>query len=245
MGYCNKIQIQNIIAQALTTASPNDLSRPVDLLSIGNTFDTNVIPDDVVDQYVTWADEEIDAAFSELYTTPFCEAADFETPLLADINEYNPYVITSKRCPFNLGDTIILTDSEHEERHTIDEIVNDVDRNVFGTEEVISYYFLAEFTRVIRVKFPTPITLMSTRLSAANIYDKYFASQSSPNESKFGQYLRAQARQDINNVLNGRTILYGQHRIGRRFYNATLVDRYGLPPGPGAADNNIDDLGRS
>ena len=35
----------------------------------------------------------------------------------------------------------------------------------------------------------------------------------------------------LNNILNGTSILHGQHRIGRRFYNANLVDQYGLPSG--------------
>ena len=212
-------------------------------MRIGNTFDSNVIPNAIVDQYITWADERINGALSELYATPFCEFSDFETPLLADINEYNPFVITCKRCPFNIGDVIILIQGSQEERHIIEEIINNTDRNVFATEELIIYPFEAVHTRVMRVKFPEPITIMSARLSAANIYDKYFASQSSPNESKYGQFLRMQVRQDINNILNGRTILHGAHRIGRRFYSPTAVDRYGLPRAVGD-ESNIDELGR-
>ena len=245
MAYSNIQLITRVIAQALTTASPSDLDAPVDLINIGNTFDTNVIPEETVYQYIIWADEEINASMSELYTTPFCELADFETPLLADINEYNPYIITCKRCPFNIGDNIILSeDGYYEERHVIDEIINQTDENVFGTEDAITYPFKADLTRVVRVKYPEPITIMSARSAAASIYDKYFASQSAPNESKFGQFLRSLVRQDTNNILNGRTILHGQHRIGRRFYNPTLVDRYGLPKSVGD-ETNIDDLGRS
>jgi len=242
MGYTSKTLISEIIAQSLTTATPNDLDAPVDLLRIGNTFDTNVIPEDIIDRYITWGDEEINAALSELYVTPFCELADFETGLLVDINEYNPYIITCKRCPFNIGDVVILIEGNFQERHIINEVINDVDRNIFGTEDAIIHNFSVNTTRIIRAKFPEPIALMSSRLAAANIYDKYFAAQSDPDESKFGQYLRRQARQEINNILNGRTILHGVHRIGRRFFSSSLTDRYGLPKVTGD-EVNIDDTG--
>lgn len=242
MSYCTLRMIQDIIAQSLTTATPSDLDAPVDLLQIGNTFNTNTIPQDIIDRYITWGDEEINAALSELYATPFCEFADFETALLADINEYNPYIITCKRCPFNIGDTVILIDGNVQERHIISEVINDTERNVFGTEDPILNNFSANTSRVIRVKFPEPISLMSSRLAAANIYDKYFGAQSTPDESKFGQYLRRQARQGINNILNGRTILHGAHRIGRRFFSPTLTERYGLPKSTGD-EVNIDDTG--
>ncbi|KKK76988.1 hypothetical protein LCGC14_2858110 [marine sediment metagenome] len=49
--------------------------------------------------------------------------------------------------------------------------------------------------------------------------------------SKFGEVLREIANNDINNVLNGTTVLHGQQRIGRRFYNSNLVDQYALPKG--------------
>ncbi len=243
MGYCTLQHIEWVIAQAVTTASPSDVDAPVDLLRIGNTFDTNSIPIRIVEQYISWADEKINSYLSELYVTPFCELADFETPLLADINEYNPYIITCKRCPFNIGDVVILIDGDIQERHIIEEIINDTERNVFATEDVIVNNFSADTTRLIRVKFPEPINLMSARLSAANIYDKYFASQSDPNESQFGKYLRTLVRQSINNILSGRTILHGQHRIGRRFFSSTLVGRYGLPE-PVGSESDIDDLGR-
>jgi len=229
MGYCNSDHVENILAQALTSASPTSLTTPVDLLQIGNTLDSNLITDEIVNQYILWSDEDINAAMSEMYKTPLCERADFETTLYSSVSEYNPYIITEKSCPFYIGDTIILNDGTHEERHTIEDIVDLVDRNVFQTVNAISYYFQASNTRLIRIKYPEPVTLTSARLAAANIYDKYFMAQSSPDKSEYGKYLRQLARVDINNILNGRTILHGQMRIGRRFYNANLADRYDLP----------------
>jgi hypothetical protein len=71
--------------------------------------------------------------------------------------------------------------------------------------------------------------LISARLTSANIYDKYFASQASPNMSDFGKTMRALATNSLNNILNGRTVLHGQMRVGNRFFNSNLQDRYSLP----------------
>lgn len=240
MGYSTIILVERILAQALTSSSPRDLATPVDLLKIGNTLDTNLVSESIADQYILWADEDINAAINELYRTPLCEKADFETVLFSDINEYNPYIITEKGCPWYPGDTIILNDGIHEEMHIIKEVIDLINRNIFLTEQPVNYNFKASDTRVIRIKYPEPVTLVSARLAAANIYDKYLMSQSSPNKSEYGQYLRQMARVDINNILNGRTILHGQQRIGRRFYNANLVDRYSLPGDWG--EHNMEDI---
>jgi hypothetical protein len=234
-----------ILAQALTSASPQSVltGAKVDLMQIGKTFDYNKIPESAVDQYIAWGDEQINAVLSEMYTTPLDEKVDFECNLLVDITEYNNYLTTSKPAPFNVLDLILLTDGTHEERNFIQEVLNQTERNLFEMVNAIGYAFEAVNTRVLRIKYPDPISLVATQISAAAIFDKYFAAQSAPNESKYGQFLRVQARQKMNDVMNGRTILHGQHRIGRRFYNANLADRYSLPGNWG--ELNVDDLPRT
>lgn len=230
MGYCSQIDIENVIAQALTSAtasSPDSFGTLSPLISIGNTLDKNLVPDSSVDYYIQMADREIDAALSELYNTPFCELANFETVLYSDIYEYNPYIVTEKACPLMTGDEVIITGEGQEERHVIDEVISSM---IFSTEDEIGYFFTAD-SRVVRVSYPDPIRFISARKASATLYDKYFSSEVSPNTSKFGEYLRQLASNDINNILNGTIILHGQHRIGRRFYNSNVVDQYGLPSG--------------
>ena len=134
-----------------------------------------------------------------------------------------------------------MTDGETEERHVIESIVDNVNSNVFTTEDPIQYAFDAIVTRIIRVCYPSPIPLVSARKAAANIYEKYFMAQTDPAESDYGKMLRKLARSDINNILNGRTILHAQKRIGNRFYNSNLDDRYGLPDIQ-ITDNNVDEV---
>ncbi|MFA5759884.1 MAG: hypothetical protein WC942_11090 [Clostridia bacterium] len=227
MGYCSRIDVQNVIAQALTsaTASTTDsLGSYSSLLNIGNSFDKNMITNSIVDYYIQMADREIDGRLTNLYVTPFCETANFETVLFSDIYEYNSYIITERVCPLQIGDEVILIYEDNEERHTIIDIVSST---VFETEEPILFNFPAD-SRIVRVSYPDPIRFISARYAAATIYDKYFAAESSPNASKFGEQIRTLGDNDIQNILDGVTILHGIHRIGRRFYNSNLVDQYGL-----------------
>ena len=162
---------------------------------------------------------------SELYKTPFYEKADVETTIYSAVDEYNEYIVVSDRFPLNAGDIVLLIDGTHEERHEIDEFIT---VSTFSTVDPIQYFF-PEGSRVIRISYPPPVRFISARLAAAAIYDKYFTAESSANVSKFGDSMRALAHDRINDILNGRVILHGQQRIGRRFYNPNLIDQYGTP----------------
>jgi len=230
MGYCTRIDIENIIAQSLTSATaptPDSITSTSSLLNIGNTFNRNLVTYDVIDSYIRIADSEIDATLSELYRTPLEEKVDVEASLFSPIYEHNSYLILDKIIPLTAGDQIIIVDGDVQERHVISEIVSE---STYSTEEEIQYDFPAD-SRVVRVTFPSPLRWISARLSAASIYDKYFAAESSPNTSTFGKLLRDLAQSDLQNILNGIIILHGGLRIGRRFWNPNLADQYSIPKG--------------
>jgi hypothetical protein len=241
MGYCSRIDIQNIIAQSMTSATtaPATFDSPTMGMSatknlimigdIGKSFDKNVISDDVVDSYIQIADSTIDAKFSQLYKTPFTELVDLEAILYSPIEEtYNPDTfVLDKSYPINPGDIIIIVSQGIENKYTIDTITSPTTYTV--VEDIYQDY--PDGSRVVRVSYPKPIRWISARMAAANIYDKYFSAEVSPNTSAYGKYLRQLARQDVNDILNGRTILHGQQRIGRRFYNSNIVEQYDLPKG--------------
>jgi hypothetical protein len=235
MGYCTENDVEKIIAQALTTATadtPNDFGTFSNLMNIGSNLDKNLISTDTVNYYIQLADSEIDAALSELYETPLGEKCNLETVLYSSVDEYNPYIVLERPEPLAAGDIVLLvyTDSNdvlHEERHEIDEIVGIA---TFSTVSEIQYLF-PENTRILRVSYSPPIRFVSSRLAAGAIYDKYFSGESSPNTSSFGATMREKAQARLNDILTGTIILHGQHRIGRRFFNANLVDQYALPKG--------------
>jgi len=231
MGYCTETDITRTIAQALTSATANTsdaLSTYADLLNIGNTLDKNLVTTDNVNYYIQLGDSEIDATLSQLYKTPFCEKVDFETELYSDLDpSNNNYIVLERFCPLAVGDIVLITDGTHDERHEISEVIRG---DTFETVSDIQYSFQSG-SRILRVSYPPPLRFVSARLASANIYDKYFSSESSPNTSDFGTTLRDLGNGRLNDILNGSIILHGHMRIGRRFYNPNLVDQYKLPDG--------------
>jgi len=230
MGYCTETDIENTIAQALTSATAqnvDNLTNLGSLMNIGNTLDKNLISDDKVNFYIQLADQEIDGLLSQLYETPFCETVDFETTLYSAIDEYNNIIVLERPCPLSAGDIILLKFGTTEERHEIETVLTP---STFETVDMIQYFFPAD-SRILRLSYPPPLRFVSARLASANIYDKYFSAESSPNISSFGDKLRELANEKLNDVLNGTIIMHGQQRIGRRFYNPNLVEQYSLPNG--------------
>jgi hypothetical protein len=228
MGYCSENDVIKTLAQALTTAtaqSPDDFGTYSNLINVGNTFDRNTIPTSTVSYYIQLADNEVDGLLSQIYKTPFCEKVDFEGSMYSAIDEYNPYIVLGGHCPLNAGDIVVLIYGGVEERHEINEIVA---VSTFSTVDSIQYYFPEE-TRILRVGYPPPLRFSSARIAAGAIYDKYFAAESSANVSKYGDTMRGMAYDRLNDIINGRIILHGYDRVGRRFYNPNLVDQYGTP----------------
>lgn len=228
MAYATTQQVYNILAQALTSATNSVANgQPVPLWTFGKNKSGNSLPDDVVYQYITWASDQIDAAISELYLTPLSEKVDLELSLLIDIDAYNNNVELDKANLLSPGDMLVFVDSLVEERHIVASVIN---ANSIELQEPLLGIYHVETARVMRIKFPPTINLICSRLAAASIYDKYFASQASPNVSDYGKTLRNWALSDLNSILQGIIILHGQKRIGHRFFNPLLRDRYGLPP---------------
>lgn len=226
MGYSTISHVNSILAQTLTSSTNQVVNgEKIPLFRFGTSRDGNNISDDIVNQYIQWADEEIDGALSEMYIVPLCEKADLELSLLVDVDEYNMGIELDKADVLVPGDIIVFFDSLQEERHVVD----NVSGSIVDLEEFVVGIFDSDSTRVVRVKYPPPITLMSARLAAANIYDKYFSAEVDPNQTEFGKQLRSMVRRDLNNILNGRTVLHGQFRIGHRFMKPYVRDRYRLP----------------
>jgi hypothetical protein len=238
MRYCTTADVDYIVAQGATSATNPNTQQKRNLLLIGKVRDKNVIPDDTVEQFIRSACQEVDGHLSELYRTPFREKVQFETTLSSDISEYSPYLVLQEDGSLDPGDIVIVQQGSTKERLQINEVIAD---GIYSTVETISFPFTAG-ARLIQVGLPAPIQFISVRLAAANLYDKFFSAQVSPNISEYGKNLREQARSKINDILNGRTVLHSVQRIGRRLYDPNIEDQYGLPQGSDP-ERNVDRLG--
>jgi len=248
MGYSTVAECDLIIAQALTSASPDpSTTGRVKLININSIRDTNRIPDQTVEYYITLADSQIDGILTQQYFTPFDKCAHGEWLLDEDINAQDVtgtdavlgtdsagsttttasnIVVLDSSCNLVPGDEILLHDDLNGEEELL--IVSSItDQNTIVTTTDVEGIFLVDSgVRIIRLRFPPPLNQISARLAASFIYDKYFAAQAQPNTSDYGKEMRSRADGQLNDVLNGKIIIKCAKRRGDMFGNAYLDDTY-------------------
>lgn len=225
MGYCSVVEVDGFLAQALSSARPDSTLQKIKLININNVRDLNRIPNDIVEFYISSSDNQIDGILSQQYKVPLVKCANGQWSLDAPISEYNQVVELNDATNLVEGDEIVIRDDDTqiEEFH----IVNTrIDQYSVTTVDPIRTEFSGENVRVVRLQFPPPINRMSALFAAAQIYDKYFSAQSSPNISDYGKALRNMAYGHVNDILNGKVILKCQRRIGDRMSSATLDSSY-------------------
>ena len=243
MGYASTTLVNRIIAQSLTsaTASNANSSQKGMLVNFGNQLNSNTISNDILYEHISIADQFINSVLSEMYKVPLKEYADFDVDLGLSFDEYSSTIVLSSPCAnvFNPGDVIIITDGNQSDRCIVESVSNE---NTIVVQTIPSTIYDPSNTRILRIKFPEPISTVSARLAAASIYDRYYLSQSQLQSNEYAKKLRELCRADLNNILNGRVILHGQQRIGMRFANAILKDRYNLPAGDSDSTRDIPEI---
>lgn len=224
MGYATILEVEQIIGQALTSARPDTPGERFNLLEIGHTRDSNRIPDDIVNYYISLGDNQIDGILSQQYYTPLKLIVLGQWSLDSDISEYNQQIETSEANSLVPGDQVLIKNmvTGYEESHFVSGIV---DYHTVTSLDPMSN-FDASNSVVKRILYPPPINQISARYAASFIYDKYFTAQNSPNISDYGKEMRNVAMGQLNDILNGKVILRNQLRIGDRFGNPWLDSSY-------------------
>ena len=97
MGYASIVEVDLILAQALTSARPDGTGDKINLTNIpganpSNPVGVNRIPDTVVEFYISLGDNQIDGILTQMYETPLQKAINGQWSLDSDISEYNQTV---------------------------------------------------------------------------------------------------------------------------------------------------------
>ena len=215
----------------MTSGNPASPGSVMPVTSIGHSL-TDTVPDEVLYQYIRYADQNIDATISSIYRTPLERVNEGTYQLGLDITAGDEYAILKDATKFIEGDVVLIRDDVNWQEMTIDTIPTEF--KITFTEPVTSSY-LAVTARVERIRYPDPIPKVSARLASAAIYDKYFAAQVEANSSEFGKHLRNLAYQDLNAILAGTIRLNAADAnifMGRRYYNHALDDVFSTKSEP-------------
>src|SRR5690606_5441776 len=112
MGYSTPSEVDQILAQALTSSRPDSTQQRIQLINVGNTRSSNSIPNTVVEYYISLADSEIDGILSQMYKTPLKECVYGQWELDADINEYSESIEVTTTINLVPGNIIIIRDDD-------------------------------------------------------------------------------------------------------------------------------------
>lgn len=234
MGYSTRQEVIDALANALSRGNPQagGGTGRVDIIGIGNTL-SSTVPEETLQQYIRWADENIDAWLGGTYTTPFYRVNRGSFIVASDITAGDTFVLIDESTRFNQGDVILIRDGTNSQELTVTAVPSS-QRLDLSTPIVNSY--MAAPTRVERLKYPDPIPKISARLAASNVYDKYYAAQVDGNKSDVAAALRKKAYADLNGILSGAIKLYiadATEFMGRRYYNPALDDNFSTRAKPG------------
>lgn len=225
MGYATQSEVVQALANALSKGKPPSGSGPLPITAIGTTLSSNVQPVEI-QQYIRWADTQIDGAISSIYETPLQRVNEGTFYLTADVTAGDTQLILEDSTRFVEGDIVLLRDSSNMQELTISAFGADPTTTILLTAPITNSY-LAVSAKVERIRYPDPIPVISARLAAAYLYDKHFAAQVDGNRSEFGKQLRADAWNDMDQIMAG-TIALGvadaNQFVGRRYYNHALDD---------------------
>lgn len=225
MGYCTKTEATQILANALTSGNP-ELAGPIGITTIGNSV-TSTVPDAVFNQFIRWADSQINASISSIYSIPLKRVNIGSFNLAMDVTAGDMYVVLEDASFFLPEDVVLLRDSTNWEEFTILTINDTPSPSTLHFSVPVVNSYLYQTTKIERIRYPDPIPNIAAHLTASRLYDKYFAAQVEGNKSEYGKELYAKGINELNQVLSGAIRLYigDAHRYkGRRYYNMALDD---------------------
>lgn len=220
--YCTISDFISIMPPSVTVGD-NSIGTP----SPGNSLDkrSKITPAQAV-QYIRYASNEIDSRLRPFYECPLRRVKTFETGIISNISSGSSVTMQIyDSSVFTVGDTVRVQDNSAMELTTISAIANV--GSVTVTSLVNSYS--SDGGKLSIVKFPDPITLLAARLACSYGFDILFTSDQSPDISNYGKEQKRLAAMDMDGILSGTILLFGQEHTGMRFCRGSLYDSYANP----------------
>jgi hypothetical protein len=187
---------------------------------------SNISPQEA-EYYIDYASSYLDARLRPFYACPLRRIKSFETEVLADIVAgVNVTVSVHDSGSFYRGSLVRIQDLNNMETATV---VDAPTLTTIRLATVVGNYSTSNNTRISILEYPDPVPLVTAQMAVAFVLDRLWTSEQSPDVSLYGKTQRNLARAQIENILSGEVLLFGQEMTGRRFVRGTLFDAYKSP----------------
>jgi len=187
---------------------------------------SNISPQEA-ERYLSYAQQYIDGRLRPFYSCPLRRIKSFETDLEADLTHGSSVTATvTDSGAFARGDLVRLQNSSSMETCTV---IDTPTLTTVRLDRVLANYLVADGSKISILEFPDPIPLVTTQMAVAFLLDRLFVAEQSPDVSTYGKTQRNLARAQMENILSGEVLLFGQEHTGRRFVRMSLLDKFNSP----------------
>ena len=226
MAYCNVDDISRILPENVTIGSRNlGVPSPGRIGNQGGSTRSNLSPEEA-ERYIQYATSYIDGRLRPFYACPLRRVKVYEVEVLSDIVVGNNVtILLHDSGSFIRGNLVRIQSLYTMETATV------IDTPTLTTVRIdkISNNYSSTNTKISILQYPDPIPLVTAQLAAAMILDRIYVSQNSPDVSSFAVAQRNLARSQIENIMSGEVMLFGQETTGRRFIRMNLLDKWSSP----------------
>lgn len=226
MSYCTVEDLSRILPEKVKIGDEN-IGTPLPGRA-GNQGSkrSNISPQEA-ERYITYAQQYIDGRLRPFYSCPLRRIKSYETETLSDVTHGSSIsVIVHDSGAFIRGDLVRIQNKDAMETATVSSTPN---LTTVTLERVINNYLTADDTKISVLEFPDPIPIITAQMAVSFILDRLWTSEQAPDVSLYGKTQRNLARGQIENILSGEVLLFGQEHTGRRFLRGSLMDRFNSP----------------
>jgi hypothetical protein len=228
MSYCTVDDLINILPEKVQIGSKNIGSPSPGRIGNQGSTRANITPEQA-EYYIEYATSYLDGRLRPFYSCPLRRVKSYETNVLLDITAGTNVAVTLEDSgSFNRGQLVRLQDTNGMETSVV------LDAPTITTvrlESVVNNYSTANNTRISIIEYPDPVPIITAQMAVAFILDRLFVAEQSPDVSLYGKTQRNLARGQIENILSGEVLLFGQEHTGRRFVRMSLLDKWSSPVG--------------
>lgn len=226
MSYCTVDDMRRILPEKILIGDSN-IGQPVPGRP-GNQGSkrSNISPEEA-ERYISYAQQYIDGRLRPFYSCPLRRIKSFETPLEQDVTHGSSVTVTVRDSgSFSRGELIRLQNKDNMETCNVIDVPT---LTTVKLDRVIANYLVMDESKISILEYPDPIPIITTQLAVAFLLDRLFVAEQSPDVSAYGKTQRNLARAQIENILSGEVLLFGQEHTGRRFVRMSLLDKFNSP----------------
>lgn len=225
MAYCTVDDLKRILPEKVQIGSQN-IGVPSPGRGNQGSTRSNISPQEA-EYYIEYASSYLDGRLRPFYSCPLRRTKSYETEVLVDITHGTNVIITVHDSgSFIRGTLVRIQDINNMETATV---IDAPTLTTIRVDRVVNNYLSFNNIRISVLEYPDPVPLVTSQMACAFILDRLFVAEQSPDVSLYSKSMRNLARGQIENILTGEVLLFGQDYTGRRFIRTTLLDRWSSP----------------